>query len=89
MTSRRVLVTGGNRGIGRAIAEAFVAEGATVWATDKDVALLDGVTGSGKKIDVVQPHAHAKVLGTLRDGTRADARKAIDAASLCPIQMGR
>lgn len=38
------------------------------------------VTGSGKKIEVVQPHAHAKVLGTLRDGTRADARKAIDAA---------
>ncbi|WP_462418037.1 L-glutamate gamma-semialdehyde dehydrogenase [Kytococcus sp. Marseille-QA3725] len=38
------------------------------------------VTGSGKKIDVVQPHAHAKVLGTLRDGTEADARKAVAAA---------
>ena len=37
------VVTAAGQGIGRAIAEAFVAEGATVWATDKDVALLEGV----------------------------------------------
>ena len=36
------VVTAAGQGIGRAIAEAFVAEGATVWATDKDVALQIG-----------------------------------------------
>jgi 1-pyrroline-5-carboxylate dehydrogenase len=36
--------------------------------------------GAGAPIDVVQPHRHAAVLGTLRNSTRADARAAIDAA---------
>ncbi|MFK5585028.1 L-glutamate gamma-semialdehyde dehydrogenase [Serinicoccus sp. LYQ131] len=39
------------------------------------------VTGGGSAIEVVQPHAHAEVLGTLRDGTKKDANAAI-AASL-------
>ncbi|MFK5645688.1 L-glutamate gamma-semialdehyde dehydrogenase [Ornithinimicrobium sp. LYQ121] len=38
------------------------------------------VTGSGTPVDVVQPHAHAEVLGTLRDGTGEDAQLAVDAA---------
>jgi 1-pyrroline-5-carboxylate dehydrogenase len=38
------------------------------------------VTGSGTPVDVVQPHAHAEVLGTLRDGTAEDAQLALDAA---------
>lgn len=38
------------------------------------------VQGSGAEIKVVQPHAHAKVLGTAREGTAEDARAAIDAA---------
>lgn len=38
------------------------------------------VEGRGKKIDVRQPHAHAKVLGTIRDATKADATAAVDAA---------
>ncbi len=38
------------------------------------------VTGSGDTVDVVQPHAHAEVLGTLRNATKEDARQAIDAA---------
>ena len=37
------VVTAAGQGIGRAIAEAFVAEGATVRATDKDAALLEGM----------------------------------------------
>ncbi|MBP6997017.1 MAG: L-glutamate gamma-semialdehyde dehydrogenase [Phycicoccus sp.] len=39
------------------------------------------VTGSGRKVKVVQPHAHKQVLGTLRNGTKADAAAAIDAAT--------
>ena len=38
------------------------------------------VMGGGDEIAVRQPHAHAKVLGTLRGATVDDARKAVDAA---------
>jgi 1-pyrroline-5-carboxylate dehydrogenase len=38
------------------------------------------VVGTGKKIDVRQPHAHKLVLGTLRDVTVADAEAAVAAA---------
>ncbi|WP_432498998.1 L-glutamate gamma-semialdehyde dehydrogenase [Kineococcus auxinigenes] len=37
-------------------------------------------TGGGERIDVVQPHRHASVLGTFRAATHADARAAVDAA---------
>lgn len=38
------------------------------------------VMGTGKKIEVRQPHAKRKVLGTMRNGTVADAQTAVDAA---------
>jgi 3(or 17)beta-hydroxysteroid dehydrogenase len=38
LTNKTALVTGAAQGIGEAIARAFVAEGATVWATDLDAA---------------------------------------------------
>lgn len=52
------VVTAAGQGIGRAIAEAFVAEGATVFATDKDVALLEGIPKAKKrKLDVLSSKA--------------------------------
>jgi 1-pyrroline-5-carboxylate dehydrogenase len=36
--------------------------------------------GGGARIDVVQPHKHAHVLGTLGDATEADGKAAVDAA---------
>lgn len=56
---------------------------ATVAATHADLPHIIGgkpVTGGGATIDVVQPHAHAEVLGTLRDGTKKDATAAVEAA---------
>jgi 1-pyrroline-5-carboxylate dehydrogenase len=38
------------------------------------------VMGGGKKIDVRQPHAHKKVLGTMRNATIGDAQAAVQAA---------
>ncbi|HET9657691.1 MAG TPA: L-glutamate gamma-semialdehyde dehydrogenase, partial [Kineosporiaceae bacterium] len=38
------------------------------------------VMGSGRKLDVVQPHARRQVLGTMKLATRDDARAALDAA---------
>ena len=47
------VVTAAGQGIGRAIAEAFVAEGATVYATDLDVSKLDGIArAKRRKLDV-------------------------------------
>ncbi|MEO8850994.1 MAG: aldehyde dehydrogenase family protein, partial [Allobranchiibius sp.] len=44
--------------------------------------VIDGkrVTGTGQEIAVRQPHAHAKILGTMRNGTADDARAAVAAA---------
>ena len=64
----------------RAELEATLAELA---ATPVDLPHVIGgerVQGSGAQVQVVQPHAHAEVLGTLRDGTADEARAAIDAA---------
>lgn len=38
------------------------------------------VMGAGKKIEVRQPHARRKVLGTMRNATVGDAQSAVDAA---------
>ncbi len=47
------VVTAAGQGIGRAIAEAFVAEGARVFATDLDIAKLEGLSRSQRrKLDV-------------------------------------
>jgi 2-keto-3-deoxy-L-fuconate dehydrogenase len=54
------VVTAAGQGIGRAIAEAFVQEGATVWATDRDVAKLEGIPKAKKrKLDVLSDKAVA------------------------------
>ncbi|MEE3849224.1 L-glutamate gamma-semialdehyde dehydrogenase [Gordonia sp. LSe1-13] len=36
--------------------------------------------GSGSRIDIVQPHAHREVLGTIGNATHDDAQAAVDAA---------
>jgi len=38
------------------------------------------VMGSGRKVDVVQPHARRQVLGTMKMASQADARAAVEAA---------
>src|SRR6202030_1689558 len=49
LQSKVALVTAAGQGIGRAIAEAFVAEGATVIATDLDAKKLKGLRGAERR----------------------------------------
>ena len=64
----------------RATLEAALAE---LGSTQVDLPHVIGgeqVIGAGEEIAVRQPHAHAKVLGTLRGATTDDASKAVAAA---------
>jgi len=54
LTGKVAVVTAAGQGIGWAIAEAFVREGARVFATDLDPAKLDGLDGTERrKLDVL------------------------------------
>ena len=48
--SKRILITGGGSGIGKAMAQAFAADGARVFVTDMDEAALAQCTGSWLKM---------------------------------------
>ena len=63
------LVTAAGQGIGRAIAEAFIAEGAVVIATDIDASKLKGLkTKQRLKLDVRQIAAlHGPRVATLAE----------------------
>jgi 2-keto-3-deoxy-L-fuconate dehydrogenase len=55
---KTALVTAAGQGIGRAIAEGYVREGATVWATDLDRAKLDGIgAAETRSLDVLSTEA--------------------------------
>ena len=58
LQGKTALVTAAGQGIGRAIAEAYVREGATVWATDLDQATLEGIgAAETRRLDVLSTDA--------------------------------
>jgi 2-keto-3-deoxy-L-fuconate dehydrogenase len=63
------VITAAGQGIGRAIAEAFVREGAIVWATDRDTEKLEGIPrAKRRKLDVLSDKAvnsFAEKIGTI------------------------
>lgn len=64
LAGKTALVTGAGQGIGRASAIAFAAEGATVWATDRDLASLASLDGCiARRLDATDPPQIAAVLG--------------------------
>ena len=53
LQGKTAVVTAAGQGIGRAIAEAFIADGATVWATDLDASKLAGLpSATARALDV-------------------------------------
>ena len=64
LAGKRALVTAAGQGIGRAIHDAFVASGATVFPVDRDPALLDGLEHA-----VVLDLTDRAALANLRDRT--------------------
>ncbi|MET0530867.1 MAG: SDR family oxidoreductase [Microvirga sp.] len=63
LKGKTALVTAAGQGIGRAIAQAFLREGATVWATDLDDAKLQGLEGAQcRRLDVLSSTAIAALV---------------------------
>jgi len=65
LDGKRAFVTAAGQGIGRAIAEAYVAEGAEVTATDLNGALLDDLDGAAtQRLDVTDKAAVQSAVAT-------------------------
>lgn len=68
LAGARVLVTGASRGIGRAVAAAFVEAGAQVWALAEDEAVQEAARAIGARAlraDVTDPEAVAAALARI------------------------
>ncbi len=59
---KRAFITAAGQGIGRATAEAFIREGATVVATDLRAGLLDGLDCATRALDVTDADAVAEAV---------------------------
>jgi 2-keto-3-deoxy-L-fuconate dehydrogenase len=65
LEGKTALVTAAGQGIGRATAEAFLREGASVIATDLKPELLQGLNGDTRKLDVLDKNAVTSLVNSL------------------------
>jgi 2-keto-3-deoxy-L-fuconate dehydrogenase len=70
LAGRKALITGAGQGIGRAAAIAFIAEGATVWATDREVASVATIEDCiARELNAVDP---AQIESVMREAGPLD-----------------
>jgi 2-keto-3-deoxy-L-fuconate dehydrogenase len=69
LDGKTVLITGAAAGIGRATAELFAAEGATLIITDRDLKGMDGLAGDKRQLDVTDA---AAITALAKDVGRLD-----------------
>ena len=77
LEGRVAVVTGGAQGIGYAVAERFVASGATVWLWDRDAALAEAAAaalGEGARVHVVDQIDAAAVVAAAEAVLDADGK---------------
>jgi len=65
LEGKTALVTAAGQGIGRAIAQRFLEEGAQVVATDVNVALLEDFSGRIEHLDVLDKSAISNLISSL------------------------
>jgi 2-keto-3-deoxy-L-fuconate dehydrogenase len=65
LAGKRAFVSAAGQGIGRAIAEAFLAEGAQVFATDIDEAKLGGLAATCARLDIRSTEAIAAYAASI------------------------
>ncbi|MEM1268236.1 MAG: SDR family NAD(P)-dependent oxidoreductase, partial [Pseudomonadota bacterium] len=63
LKGKRALITAAGQGIGRATAEAYIAEGADLLATDINAALLEGLDCRTAVLDVTDAAQVAEIVG--------------------------
>lgn len=67
LTGKTILITAAGQGMGRASALACAAEGATVWATDRDAGLLAGLEDHGIRIAALDVTDRAAIAALAAD----------------------
>ena len=82
LTGKTALVTAAGQGIGRAIAEAFALEGATVIATDLDTGLLGGFGGRVEALNVLEKSAIDELVSSLELDVLVNCAGVVHASSI-------
>ena len=82
LTGKTALVTAAGQGIGRAIAEAFALEGATVIATDLDTGLLGGFGGRVEALNVLEKSAIDELVSSLELDVLVNCAGVVHAGSI-------
>jgi 2-keto-3-deoxy-L-fuconate dehydrogenase len=83
LEGKRAFVTAAGQGIGRAIALAYLREGAVVTATDKNGDLLDGLEGANTfALDVTDKHALTAAISDARPDILVNAAGHVHAGTI-------
>ena len=85
LAGKSALVTGGTRGIGRAIAERLVADGATVCITG--VSPERGAAAAGRDIATIFPPLEGEAARITSESARMVSSCGVSGSSRCRYQM--